>query len=170
MGNGSDLPVHEGRCFARGSQARPLRRLALSRDPRFTDRREQVNILCQVGTALCSVGDYRQALTYLLEAERLADEIRDSDEVIHALVIQIQCFFGPDRWEEILQVEDKRLALQARYGSDRTGRICRQCGVSAYVCGWRGEMELARSYREEVYNNHTKTWGPMENWPLIGHY
>ncbi|MBI3360793.1 MAG: hypothetical protein HY023_06750, partial [Chloroflexi bacterium] len=53
-----------------------LRRLALSRDPRFTDRSEQVNILCQAGTALLSVGDYAQALTYLLEAERLAEHIR----------------------------------------------------------------------------------------------
>jgi tetratricopeptide (TPR) repeat protein len=147
-----------------------LRRLALSRDPRFTDRREQVNMLCQVGTALCSVGDYVQALTYLLEAERLADEIRDSDDVIQALGMQVQCFFGLDRWEEILQVEDKRLALQAHYGSARIGRICRQCGVSAYVYGWRGEMELARSNREEVYNNHTKLWGPTESWPVIGHY
>jgi serine/threonine protein kinase/DNA-binding SARP family transcriptional activator len=147
-----------------------LRRQTLSRDPRFTDRREQVNILCQVGEALCSIGDYTQALTHLLEAERLADEIRASDEVIHAWVFQIQCFFGLDRWEEILQIEDKRLALQARYGSDRIGRICRQCGVSAYVYGWRGEMELARSHREEVYNIHTKTWGTLENWPRIGHY
>jgi tetratricopeptide (TPR) repeat protein len=147
-----------------------LQRQTLSLDPRLTDRREQVNILCQVGEALCSVGDYTQALTHLLEAERLADEIRDSDGVIHAWVFQVQCFFGLDRWEEILQIEDKRLALQARYGSDRIGRICRQCGVSAYVYGWRGEMELARSHREEVYNIHTKTWGTLENWPRIGHY
>jgi tetratricopeptide (TPR) repeat protein len=147
-----------------------LRRLALSRDPRFTDRHEQVNILCQVGTALCSVGDYAQALTHLVEAERLAEQIGDLGKLIYALSIQIQCLFGLDRWEEILQIEDKRLALQARYGSERIGKICFQCGVSANVHGWRGEIELARDRREEAYQMMANGWGALENWPAIGHY
>jgi serine/threonine protein kinase/DNA-binding SARP family transcriptional activator len=136
-----------------------LRRLALSRDPRFTDRHEEVNILCQVGTALCSVGDYAQALTHLIEAEHLAEQIGDLGKLIYALSVQIQCLFGLDRWEEILQVEDKRLALQARYGSERIGKICFQCGVSANVHGWRGEIELARAHREEAYQMMANGWG-----------
>jgi hypothetical protein len=75
-----------------------------------------------------------------------------------------------DRWEEILQIEDKRLALQERYGSDRIGRICFQCGVSAYVHGWRGDVELAHARREEAYNMMADGWGALENWPAIGHY
>jgi tetratricopeptide (TPR) repeat protein len=147
-----------------------LRRLVLSRDPRFTDRHEQVNILSEVGTALCAVGDYNQALTYLLEAERSAEQIGDLGKLIYVLGIQIQCLFGMDRWEEILQIEDKRLALQERYGSDRVGRICFQCGVSAYVHGWRGEVELAHARREEAFQMMAGGWGPLENWPAIGHY
>jgi DNA-binding SARP family transcriptional activator len=147
-----------------------LRRLVLSRDPRFTDRHEQVNILCQVGAALCSVGDYAQALTHLAEAGRLAEQIGDLGKLIYALSIQIQCLFGLDRWEEILKIEDKRLALQGRYGSERIGKICFQCGVSANVHGWRGEMELARTRREEAYHMMADGWGALENWPAIGHY
>ncbi len=147
-----------------------LRRLDLSRDPRFSDRREQLNILCELGLALCAVGEYADALTHLVEAERLADEIRDLDHVMYALEIQAQCLFGLDRWDEIAQVEDKRPALQARYGTDRVGRICRQCGVSAYIHGLRGEMELSRSHREEAYSTMAAAWGPLENWPSIGHF
>ncbi|NUM46292.1 MAG: AAA family ATPase [Anaerolineales bacterium] len=144
-------------------------RLALGRDPRFTNPREQVNILSQAGVALCAVGDYAQALIYLLEAERLADEIRDWGQVIYTLNRQIQCYFGLDRWEEILQIEEKRLALAERYGRDRIGRMCFQCGVSAYVHGRRGEMELARTNREEAYQMMATALAP-ENWLPIHHY
>ena len=147
-----------------------LRRLELSRDPRFADQREQISVLYQASTALCAVGDYVQALTHLREAERLADAIRDVSQVISSLNLQIQCFFGLDRWDEILQVEEKRMALEAIYGSDRIGRMCFQCGVSAYVHGWRGEVELARSHREEAYQMMASNWGSLENWPAIGHY
>lgn len=145
------------------------RRLVLGRDPRFMNRREQVNILSQAGVALCAVGDYAPALAHLLEAERLADEIRDWGHVIYTLNRQIQCYFGLDRWEEILQIEEKRLALAERYGRDRIGRMCFQCGVSAYVHGWRGEMELARSHREEAYQMMANSV-PLENWHPIHHY
>lgn len=144
-------------------------RLALSGDPRLTDRRERINILSQAGSALCAVGDFAQALSHLLEAERLADEIRDWGQVIYTLNKQIQCYFGLDRWDEILQIEDKRLVLEARYGRDRIGRMCFQCGVSAYVHGWRGEMELARAHREEAYTMMAASISP-ENWLPIHHY
>jgi DNA-binding SARP family transcriptional activator len=147
-----------------------LRRLEISRDPRFTDPGERLDILRQVGFALCSVGEYADALTYLREAELLADKIRNLNCVINVLEIQAQCLFGLDRWEEVLQVEDKRPALQAKYGSTRVGRICRQCGVSAYIHGLRGEMELSRFHREEAANMMTSAWGPLENWPAIGHF
>lgn len=147
-----------------------LRRLALSRDPRFTDRREQVNILCEAGLALCSVGENAEALDYLIQAEQMAEEIRDPGQVILALEMQAQCLFGMDRWDEVSQVEDKGDALRARYGSDRVGRICRQCGVSAYIYGLRGEMELSRAHREAAYIMMTEAWGPLENWPAIGHF
>src|SRR3970282_1960852 len=61
------------------------RRLALSRDSRFGDVREQVNLLCQTGNALSFVGDYAQALPYLLEAERLAHPIRHVSQQVYAL-------------------------------------------------------------------------------------
>lgn len=144
-------------------------RLALSGDPRLTDRRERINILSHAGSALCAVGEFAQALSHLLEAERLADEIRDWGQVIYTLNKQIQCYFGLDRWDEILQIEDKRLALEARYGRERIGRMCFQCGVSAYVHGWRGEMDMARAHREEAYQMMAAAIAP-EKWLPIHHY
>lgn len=144
-------------------------RLAVGNDPRLTDPRERVSILSHAGSALCAVGDYAQALAHLLAAERLADELRDWGQVIYTLNKQLQCYFGLDRWDEILQVEEKRLALEARYGRERIGRMCFQCGISAYVHGWRGETELARARRAEAYQMMTDSV-PLANWLPIHHY
>ena len=147
-----------------------FRLLDLSRDPRFTDQRERVGILCMVGLALCSIGEFDKALHYLIEAEQLADQVRDLDQVIYALEIQAQCLLYLDRWDEVALVEEKGPALKASYGKEESRRICRQCGVSAYIHGLRGEMELSRSHREAAYNMMASAWGPLENWPSIGHF
>ena len=147
------------------------RRLALSRDPRFGDLREQVSLLCQTGNALLFVGDYAQALPYLLEAEHLADQIRDVSQQVYSLGLQAQCFFGLDRWDEMLHIEAKRLALEERYGRDRVDRLCFYCGLSANVYALRGEFEQSHARREEAYSTMAGNWGgPVETWPPVFHY
>jgi DNA-binding SARP family transcriptional activator len=147
------------------------RRLALSRDPRFGDVRERVSLLCQTGNAQLFVGDYAQALPPLLEAERLADQIRDVSQHVYALGLQAQCFFGLDRWDEMLQIEAKRLALEERYGRDRVDRMCFYCGLSANIFALRGEFDQSHIRRDEAYTMMAGNWGgPLETWPPVGHY
>lgn len=147
------------------------RRLALSRGPHFGDVRERVSLLCQTGNALSFVGDYAQALPHLLEAERLADQIRDVSQQVYALGLQAQCFFGLDRWDEMLQIETKRLVLEERYGRDRVDRMCFYCGLSANIYALRGEFDQSHSRRDEAHTMMAANWGgPLETWPPVGHY
>jgi DNA-binding SARP family transcriptional activator len=148
-----------------------LRRLTLSRDPRFNDKREHCNILCQTGNALILVGEFAQALSFLLEAESLAGQIHDVNLETYALGLQAQCLYGLDRWDEMLQIEGKRQSLVGRYGSDRVGRMCFYCGLSANVSALRGEYGQAHYWREIAYNLMAKAWGgPPEKWSGVGHY
>jgi tetratricopeptide (TPR) repeat protein len=148
-----------------------LRRLALSRDPRFVNKRELCNILCQTANALLLVGEYAQALPYLTEAERLADQVRDVSQQTYALGLQAQCLFGLDRWDELLQIEERRQALEQRYGRERVDRMCFYCGLSANVLALRGDYEHANYWRDTAYDHMADAWGgPPEMWAAIGHY
>jgi tetratricopeptide (TPR) repeat protein len=147
------------------------RRLALSRDARFGDRRERINVTCQASLALMLVGEYEQGLVLALEAEGFAVEVRDVSKQVYAMQLQAQCFFGLDRWDEMLAVEDRRRALEAEYGSDRVDRMCYYCGIRANVLGWRGEFELAEAQRQESLDMMTGFFGgPPATWPPVGHY
>jgi hypothetical protein len=117
------------------------------------------------------VGEYEQGLVLALEAEGFAVEVRDVSKQVYAMQLQAQCFFGLDRWDEMLAVEDRRRALEAEYGSDRVDRMCYYCGIRANVLGWRGEFELAEAQRQESLDMMTGFFGgPPATWPPVGHY
>ncbi len=150
-----------------------LRSVTLSRDPRFHNQQERCRLLNEAGNALLLVGEYSQALSYLAEAEALADRIRDVTRQVYTLGLQAQCFFGLDRWDEMLQIEDKRRALEERYGHERVGIMCFYCGLSANVAALRGDFVSARHYRDIAYNNMVSFWGgspESAKWPGAGHY
>jgi tetratricopeptide (TPR) repeat protein len=147
------------------------RRLVLSRDPRFGDLRQRVTVLNDGGMALMIVGDYIEALQLVYEAEALAAKIRDVSQQVYAMQLQAQCYFGLDRWDELLNVEERRKALEADYGPERVDRMCYYCGISANVRGWRGEEDLAKAGRLEAFDFMASVWGEQaETWPAIGHY
>ena len=148
-----------------------LRRVTLSRDHRFNDKREQCNILCQTGNALIQVGEFTQALSFLLEAENMAKQIHDVNLATYALGLQAQCLYSLDRWDEMLQIEGKRRSLEERYGYDRVDRMCFYCGLSANVLALRGDYGQARTWREIAYNHMEElSGGPPEKWSRAGHY
>jgi DNA-binding SARP family transcriptional activator len=165
--------VYGVRGLLRERVALAMRSVATSRDPRFSNRQEQCRLLSEAGNALLLVGDYAQSLVYLAEAETLADQLRDVTHQVWVLGLQAQCFFGLDRWDEMLQIEDKRRALEERYGHDRVGIMCFYCGLSANVAALRGDFGNARHFRMIAYNNMVGFWGgPPESgkWPGPGHY
>ena len=117
------------------------KRQHLSQDPRFIDLREKLSILNDASHALKMVGNYAQAIPLLMEAEGLADQIREPHAQIRALYLQSECWVRLDRWDEVLLVEEKGKELQKRFPLQRIGPICWLLAFSASVHAFRGDQK-----------------------------
>nr|WP_281721115.1 AAA family ATPase [Nitrosomonas nitrosa] len=143
-----------------------LRRLVLINDPRFDNLRERADILNENGEALLRVGEAAQAIPFLLEAEKVGEQIRSVSPQYYSLQLQGECLYELDRWDEMLQIEAKWQALQQRYAHQQIGRICFYCGVSSSIHSLRGEVEQAKVKRDEAVTMMTQSLGkPIEEWP-----
>ena len=147
------------------------RRQQLSRDPRFDDLREKLDILTETAQALKMVGNYAQAIPLLLEAEDLGEQIQDIHKQVKALYLQAECWTRMDRWDEILLAEERVQALQRRYPLKRLGAICWLLAFSASVHTLRGDKVKGARMADESYtimrnvifmgedDNGEKNWG-----------
>ena len=144
--------AYGGRGLFRERVELELRRLDLSRDPRFTDTNKRVNLLGQAGAALVYVGEYDKALPHLLEAERIATQIQNLDQLLTVLRVQSFCLYLQDQWDEVLKIEDKWRALERQY--PKFFRLvfgsCFQVALNASVHARRGNMEQAALLREDA--------------------
>jgi tetratricopeptide (TPR) repeat protein len=148
-----------------------LRRLDLSRDPRFADYRERVNVLYQLGRSLLSIGEYEAALTHAKAAEDLSAAIRDVAAQVNALTLQSQCLFPLDRWDDLLGVDEKLREIQARNPFERLGvAMCFHTALLSAIKTRRGERAQADILRDESYGVMTKIAGPPERWVRNQHY
>ncbi|MBI3914855.1 MAG: hypothetical protein HY327_11810 [Chloroflexi bacterium] len=141
-----------------------LRRLELSRDPHFSDVRERVSILIEIGDTLLTVGEYAQAMTYLTEATSLADEIHAVDQQIGALQHRSYCLFRLDRWDDMLKILDLARDIRTRYSREHIGGECFQIALAASVHTRRGESDLGVAERAEAHSIMTALGGPLERW------
>jgi tetratricopeptide (TPR) repeat protein len=157
--------------FREGVQVE-LRRLALSQDPRFTDMRERVNILHRAGAALSDVGENAQAMPHLLEAERLANQIQDLDQQLSTLRVQSYCLYQMDRWDEVIEIEEKWRALEKRYPNffRLVWASCFQVSLNASVHARRGNFERAAALREESRAIMLEADGTEERFGRDGYY
>jgi hypothetical protein len=144
--------------------------LELSRDPHFGDLRERLSILVEVGAALADVGEYAQAIPYLQEAEGLADGMRAATQHSLAIRLQMQCWFGMDRWDEMLKLEEGSRLLAQKHGAQQVGSPCFEMALSASIRAWRGEIGLAKSLREQSYGIMTSDGSPPDRWDRQRHY
>jgi tetratricopeptide (TPR) repeat protein len=149
-----------------------LRRLELSSDPRFGDVYERTNTLLETGKALVHIGEYTQAMDYLVEAESLASQIQAVKQQVHALRYQAQCWYRLDRWGEVLETEEKRRGLEERYANflERSGPVCFHIALSAGVHALHGDTEEALALRDESQTIMTATDGPPEKWGRNNRY
>ena len=141
--------------FERGQSPAHLavsrRRLALSRDPRFGNLHKRIGILASLGNALIPVGEYAQAIAYLIEAERLIAQIPALGPPFGMLVLQALCWLRSDRWDELLQVEKKRQDLEKRYSREQFGGEYRMVlAVAAAGLALQGDFDQARALREQA--------------------
>jgi tetratricopeptide (TPR) repeat protein len=144
--------------------------LALSREQRFDDLREQTRILNGLGSALVQVGDYDQAIRYLLEAESLAGRVRAVDLQSQALSLLQQCWFRLDRWDEMDKIDEKRDRLREQYPLERLESPCFAIALSAAACTLRGDLERAETLRQESCAIMAGIAGPPERWARNQHY
>jgi tetratricopeptide (TPR) repeat protein len=105
--HGALANVLDGRSRLREHLQMAEQRLAICRQPEFSDLRETLEALRGLGTALMYVGEYAQALPYLAEAEGLATRVQAVDQIANILTVQAQCLFRTDRWDEVLALEEK---------------------------------------------------------------
>ena len=149
-----------------------LRRLALIRDPRFADARERINVLSAAGAALVYVGEYAQAMPHLLEAEHLAGQIQDLDQLLSVLRVQSHCLYQMDRWDQVVEIEEKWRALEKRYPSffRLVWAACFQVALNASVHARRGDFERAAALRGESQAIMLSADGTQERWGRDNHY
>jgi class 3 adenylate cyclase/tetratricopeptide (TPR) repeat protein len=131
-----------------------LRRLDLSRDLRFTDTNKHIHILNAAGAVLVYVGEYARAMPHLLEAERLASQTRDMDQLLSVLRVQSHCLYLTDQWDELTKIEAKWRALEKQYPKffKLVWASCFQVALNASVHARRGDMDQAEILREEARN------------------
>jgi class 3 adenylate cyclase/tetratricopeptide (TPR) repeat protein len=143
--------AYGGRGLFRERVELELRRLALIRDPRFTDVNKRVNVLYQAGAALVYVGEYAKAMPHLLEAEKLASQTRDMDQLLNVLRVQSHCLYLSDQWDEVMKIEGKWRALEKQYPQffKLVFASCFQIALNASVYARRGEIEQAEMLRQE---------------------
>lgn len=143
-------------------------RLALSRDARFADSREQIRGLLQLGSALAYVGDFKDALRYLREAQALANQIRAHDLQIPILSSLSLCWLRLDRWDDMLETEPVLRALRQR----RQVTLPTACwNLALYACAYarRGELAQAVRLRSESLQL-MNVLGEPEKWSRPQHY
>jgi tetratricopeptide (TPR) repeat protein len=147
------------------------RRLELTRDPEFHDLRARASALLSVGVANKNVGNFIEAMPFLEEAYILADEIQAISIQADALGGQAECWFRQDRWDAVIELDERLLGLHSRYGISRAGPICFAIGFSASVNALRGNADRARELREEAYQIMIAAGGGSEDdWLRNQHY
>ena len=131
-----------------------VRRLDLIHDPRFTNINKRADVLNQAGAVLVYVGEYAKAMPHLLEAERLASQTRDMDQLLSVLRVQSHCLYLTDQWDELTKIEAKWRALEKQYPKffKLVWASCFQVALNASVHARRGDMDRAEILREEARN------------------
>ncbi len=156
--------VLDGRSLLREHVAIARRRLAICREGKFEDKREQVDALRGAGMALMYVGEYEEALPHLDEAAELATTIEATDQIANALGIKAQCLYRMDRWEEVLAIEKKWRNLEQRYSRERIGEMCFFVALSGAIHAMRGDNEQANQYALESYDYMVSMSGLPDVW------
>jgi tetratricopeptide (TPR) repeat protein len=147
-----------------------LRRLALSRDAQFSDMHERVSALIDTGQALIRVGEYAQAIPFLLEGESLAGQMQDVLFEKYALNERTHCLFRLDRWDEILNLDEKLRDMQQRYPREQIGASCQTIAMIASIHAMRGDLDLAVIQRKEAQAIMTAISGSFDHWVRTEHY
>lgn len=113
--------VLDGQSLLRAHYDVAQRRYALTREAGFNDPREKIDSERGMGVARLYVGEYAEALPHLEAAEKMAADYQMPDQMANAVGLQAQCYFRMDRWQDVLDMEEKWRDLDRRYTRERVG-------------------------------------------------
>jgi tetratricopeptide (TPR) repeat protein len=156
--------VLDGRSKLREHLRVAQRRVEIGQDESFSDLHEKVDTLRGYGAGLMYVGEYAEALPYLEEAADLATDIQAMDQITNALGIRAQCLFRLDRWDEVLENEEKWRDLERRFARERIGETCFFVALSASIFALRGDANRSDSYAKESFDYMVSMSGLQEEW------
>ncbi len=148
------------------------RLLALSSDPRIGDPRKRVEILWSLVDVMIPVGEYAQAIAYLIEVEHLVARYPGLYSPMAGLSSQALCWLRLDRWDELSKVDKKRQNLEKRYSREQMGGgYCMELAVAAAGLALQGDFDQARVLRQQAYDHMVQLDGdPAESWGRTQHY
>jgi tetratricopeptide (TPR) repeat protein len=148
------------------------RRLDLSRDPRFGNLRKRIDIISSLSHALMPVGEYAQAIAYLIEAERLIAQNPALDMPFWTLAEQALCWLRLDRWDQLLQVDKNRQHIEKRYSPQQYGgEYCMELAVAAAGLALQGDFDQAKVLRTQAYDHMLRSeGGSIEGWGRTHYY
>ena len=88
----------------------------------------------------------------------------------YALDERAHCLFRLDRWDEILNLDEKMRDMQQRYPREQIGASCRMIAFIASIHAMRGEMDLAVIQRKEAQAIMSAVSGSFDQWNRTEHY
>ena len=88
----------------------------------------------------------------------------------YALDERIHCLFRQDRWDEILNMDEKMRDMQQRYPREQIGASCQTIARIASIHAMRGDLDLAVIQRNEAQAIMTAISGSFEQWVRDEHY
>ncbi|MEJ2512584.1 MAG: hypothetical protein P8Y72_13425, partial [Anaerolineales bacterium] len=97
------------------------RRFEISENDSTVTVHEKIDATRCLGSAFMYVGEYSQALPYLELAESLAKNVRAPDQIANATGLMAQCLYRSDRWDEVLELENRWRDLELKYTRERVG-------------------------------------------------
>jgi tetratricopeptide (TPR) repeat protein len=156
--------VFDGRGLLREHLQIAQRRLEISQAAHIEDPGEGIDILSSIGMALMYVGEYELAMPHLRQAETLAGRVQAIGQQVGALGLQQQALFRLDRWDEVLELEEKWRALERHYTRQRVGATCFSVAISASIHALRGDRDRAEKYARESYDYMIGMGGQPEDW------
>ncbi|HSR21748.1 MAG TPA: AAA family ATPase, partial [Anaerolineales bacterium] len=147
-----------------------LRRMAIIRQLPGLAAHERAKALVDTGYVLTDVGEYSQAMPFLLEGHDLCAELQLGEIEIGALQERIHCLLRLDRWDEALELEPRLREIQRSYPREQVGGACMSVAYLATIHALRGGTDAARDRREEAAGIMLKLGGPVDEWIWRQHY
>jgi tetratricopeptide (TPR) repeat protein len=100
-----------------------------------------------------------------METENLSAAVQDVSSQVTSMVLQSQCLFSLDRWDDLFSLDARLAGIQARNPVERMGpSLWAHTSLVSVLERYRGNRDKAEALRKETYNTMIAIAGPPEDW------